>query len=110
MRRAVVDLDIEPDYLIIDGNIKMPDLEIPRFNIKGGDRKCYFIAAASIVAKVERDRVMQEAAEDYPEYGFEDNKGYGTQKHFEAVRKHGYSSVHRRYFFFHEKDQLRLGL
>ncbi|MDO4460117.1 MAG: ribonuclease HII [Clostridia bacterium] len=97
MRRAVEGLQIKADYALIDGN-RMPPLEIPGETIVKGDAKSPSIAAASILAKVSRDRVMYEMDEKYPEYSFAKHKGYGTKVHTEAILKHGPCEIHRRTF------------
>lgn len=97
MGSAIDALDPKPCYVIIDG-IHMPDIRLPAEPVKGGDRKSFSIAAASIVAKVTRDRIMREMADIFPFYGFSENKGYGTGKHIEAIRTRGYTTLHRRSF------------
>lgn len=97
MRRAVDGLSVKPDYALIDGN-QHPGLSIPDETVVKGDGKCMSIAAASILAKVSRDRFMLEIAEKYPEYCFEKHKGYGTKLHYEMIEKYGVSPVHRRSF------------
>lgn len=89
----------ESDYLLIDGNFTLDSL--PNINQKAiikGDAKSISIAAASIIAKVTRDRIMQRFHEDYPEYGFDKHKGYGTALHCEAINKFGPCPIHRRSF------------
>ena len=97
MRRAVDGLSVKPDYALIDGN-QHPGLSIPDETVVKGDGKCMSIAAASILAKVSRDRFMLEIAEKYPEYCFEKHKGYGTKLHYETIERYGVSPVHRRSF------------
>lgn len=97
MRRAVNGLKIKPDCALIDGNQK-PHLDIEERTIVKGDSKSVSIAAASIIAKVSRDRYMLELAEKYPEYQFDKHKGYGTKLHYEMIEKHGISPVHRKSF------------
>ena len=94
MKRAVEGLDVPPSYAIIDGN-KTPQLEIPCNYIVKGDAKSMSIAAASILAKVTRDRLLLEYAEQYPQYQFEKHKGYGTKAHREALLEYGPCPVHR---------------
>ncbi len=94
MRRAVEGLEIKPDYALVDGN-RDPGLSIPTSLIIKGDSLSASIAAASILAKVERDRVMTEAAEKYPEYQFDKHKGYPTALHYELIRKYGPCPIHR---------------
>lgn len=97
MKRAVEGLGIVPDMAIIDGN-KLPDLNCPMRTVVKGDGLSASIAAASILAKVSRDRYMKTLAEQYPEYGFEKHKGYGTKFHNEMILKYGPSPVHRMSF------------
>jgi len=97
MRRAVEGLSVKPDIALIDGN-REPALDIPQQTIVKGDAKSASIAAASIIAKVSRDRYMLEMAEKYPEYQFEKHKGYGTKLHYEMIEKYGISPIHRRTF------------
>lgn len=94
MKRAVESLQIKADFAIIDGN-KTPLLSIPSKAIVKGDAKSMSIAAASILAKVSRDRLMLEYGKKYPEYKFEKHKGYGTKLHIEALKEHGVSPIHR---------------
>ncbi len=97
MRRAVAGLAPAPDYLLVDG-FPLPGAPFPQQGIVGGDRLSASIAAASVLAKVERDRIMEELALIYPGYGFETHKGYPTAAHREALRRLGPSPVHRRSF------------
>ena len=94
MKRAVDGLSVKADYAMIDGN-RLPPLDIPARYIVGGDAKSMSIAAASILAKVSRDRLMLEYAEKYPEYCFEKHKGYGTKLHVERILEYGESPIHR---------------
>jgi len=87
----------EPDFCLIDG-LAVPKFPITSMGIVKGDGKSLSIAAASIIAKVKRDRLMIEYAETYPEYGFEKHKGYGTKLHMEALREHGPCPIHRKTF------------
>ena len=97
MKRAVEGLKIKPDIALIDGN-KKPGLDIAEWDIIKGDSKSASIAAASIIAKVSRDRYMLEIAKEYPQYQFEKHKGYGTKLHYEMLEKYGISPVHRKTF------------
>lgn len=97
MRRAVDGLAIKPDIVFIDGNRK-PGLDIEEQVIVKGDAKSANIAAASIIAKVSRDRYMLQMAEKYPQYQFEKHKGYGTKLHYEMIEKYGISPIHRKTF------------
>ncbi len=98
MKKAVEALKIMPDYLLVDGGRNRIDSSIEQRGISGGDRKCSSIAAASIIAKVARDRIMLRYHKKYPEYGFDRHKGYGTPEHFMKLRKFGPSPIHRRSF------------
>ena len=97
MKRAVENLMVKPDYVIVDGN-KTPDLTIPCQAIVKGDAKSLSIASASILAKVSRDRKLREYALQYPQYGFEKHKGYGTKAHVEALQQYGVCKIHRKSF------------
>ncbi|MBH17506.1 MAG: ribonuclease HII [Acidobacteriota bacterium] len=97
MRNAVMSLVTLPDFVLVDGFI-IPNLELPQRHIIGGDRRCAAIAAASIVAKVTRDRHMKLLHERDPRYGFDRHKGYPTARHLAAIGCYGYSIVHRRSF------------
>ena len=94
MNRAVAMLDPVPELALIDGN-RNTGIQVPSRCIVGGDGKCADIAAASVLAKVTRDRYMLQMAELYPQYGFEKHKGYGTKAHYEAIRAYGPSPIHR---------------
>ena len=97
MRRAVEGLKIIPDYVMIDGN-RAPKLETACETIVKGDAKSMSIACASILAKVTRDRLLYEYAKEYPQYGFDKHKGYGTKLHIEMLRKYGPCPYHRKSF------------
>lgn len=97
MARAVEALPAPADYALVDGN-RMPPLPIPGETIVKGDATSASIAAASILAKVSRDRLLRRLDEEHPEYGFAKHKGYGTQAHYEAIRKYGLLPEHRRSF------------
>ncbi len=94
MKRAVEGLGLTPDLAVIDGN-KTPNLQCPARAVIKGDATSQSIAAASILAKVARDRYMLELAQKYPQYCFEKHKGYGTKLHYQALKEHGISEVHR---------------
>ena len=100
MREAVSKLSVQPDVLLNDA-VTIPGLEIPQVPIIKGDAKSVSIAAASIVAKVTRDRMMVEYDTVFPEYGFASNKGYGAAAHIEALKKYGPCPIHRRSFITH---------
>ncbi len=95
---AIKELKVKPDRIIVDALDKIDTLGIPYTPIIKGDAKCYSIAAASIVAKVTRDRIMRQWDEIYPMYGFEKHKGYGTAMHMQAIREYGLCPLHRRSF------------
>ncbi|MCI8482886.1 MAG: ribonuclease HII [Lachnospiraceae bacterium] len=97
MRQAIQNLSVVPDILLNDA-VTIPQVEIPQVPIIHGDAKSISIGAASIIAKVTRDRLMMEYHERMPEYGFDRNKGYGTKEHIEAIRTHGPSPIHRQSF------------
>lgn len=97
MNGAVAGLNVKPDYVIIDGN-SIKGMTLPHETVVKGDAKSVSIAAASILAKVSRDRFICKMAEKYPEYGFDRHKGYGTAAHNEAVLKYGPCPIHRRTF------------
>ena len=96
MRRAVENLPQKPDIALIDGNRLPKDFPCANECFIGGDGRSYSIAAASILAKVYRDRLMSEMAKQYPHYGFEKNAGYGTKAHIEGLRQYGVTPQHRR--------------
>lgn len=97
MNRAISQLEPKPMMALVDGNT-VKGIEFPAKNVIGGDGKSASIAAASILAKVSRDRLMLEMAEKYPEYSFEKHKGYGTKVHYAALREYGPSPIHRMTF------------
>lgn len=97
MRNAVNTLSIKPDFALIDGNQK-PGLDIEQLTVVKGDAKSISIAAASILAKVTRDRYMKELDEKYPQYFFAKHKGYGTKLHYEMLEKYGLCPEHRKTF------------
>lgn len=94
MKRAVESLGTTPDLVLVDGN-KKPDLNIEAQTVVKGDAKSQSIAAASILAKVSRDRYMLQMAEKYPQYQFEKHKGYGTKLHYQMIDRFGESPIHR---------------
>lgn len=94
MKRAVEGLNVKADYAMIDGN-RLPNLDIDSEFIIKGDAKSMSIAAASILAKVSRDRLLYEYAKEYPQYHFDKHKGYGTKAHVEALKKYGPCPYHR---------------
>ena len=109
MRRAVEALPIPCDYAMVDGN-RMPPLPVPGITVVKGDAKSASIAAASILAKVSRDRLLLQYAKEYPQYLFEKHKGYGTKDHYAALEAYGPSPIHRLSFlkkFFEQQGGTR---
>ncbi len=113
MKRAIKAADTPIDLILVDGLFAVRPYKRCRTLVKG-DRKCFFIACASIVAKVARDDIMEKYDELYPQYLFKKHKGYATEEHREAIRMHGFSPIHRRTFWgvkelvFDELDEDRL--
>ena len=97
MNGAVNGLKVKPDFVLIDGN-RIAGMTLPHETVVKGDAKSISIAAASVLAKVSRDRFICEIAKKYPEYGFEKHKGYGTKAHTEAILKYGPCEIHRKTF------------
>ena len=97
MRKAIATLDVQPDILLNDA-VNIPLVNIKQVPIIKGDAKSISIAAASVLAKVTRDRIMEEYDKKYPEYGFAKHKGYGTKQHIQALEQFGASPIHRRTF------------
>lgn len=95
---VVEGLDVKPDLIVVDALTHINTKGIPYESIIKGDAKCYNIAAASILAKVTRDRIMRQWDEIYPQYGFINHKGYGTAKHIEAIKQYGLTPIHRKSF------------
>lgn len=100
MRTAIAGLSVLPDALVNDA-VTIPEVELPQAPVIKGDAKCLSISAASILAKVTRDRLMEEYDRQYPEYGFAAHKGYGTKVHIEALKKYGPCPIHRKSFITH---------
>ena len=97
MKRAIETLGKQPDVVLTDGNMTL-DVVTPQNSIVHGDALSYSIGAASIIAKVYRDHLMDEYAKEYPQYAFEKNKGYGTAAHIQGIKEHGLCPIHRRTF------------
>lgn len=97
MKRALKKLKIKPEIILIDGN-RGPEIDIPMECIVKGDSLVESISAASILAKVSRDKFVTELSKQYPQYGLEKHKGYGTKMHYEAIKKYGISKIHRKTF------------
>ncbi|WP_297056648.1 ribonuclease HII [Thermosulfurimonas sp.] len=98
MARAVTGLSLTPELLLVDGRFTLPGWGGPQKAVVDGDALCASIAAASILAKVHRDRLMESLSPEYPSYGFARHKGYGTREHLEALRLYGPCPIHRRTF------------
>ena len=107
MKRAIAALPLRPDHLLID-YVRLHDVTIPQIGIAHGDMVSLSIAAASVMAKVTRDREMEVLAEQYPEYGFEKHKGYGTKQHQEALARFGPCPIHRMTFKPLSSEELKL--
>jgi ribonuclease HII len=97
MQRAVNGLNVRPDEVLVDGN-RLPKLSMPAQAIVKGDSKVQAISAASILAKVERDRLMSSYCEQYPDFSFHVHKGYGTRQHLDEIERFGFLAVHRKTF------------
>ena len=97
MKKALETLEIEPQSVLTDGNMTL-NIDFPQRSVIGGDALCYSIGAASIIAKVYRDKMMDEYAKEYPQYAFDSNKGYGTAAHIQAIKEYGLCPIHRRTF------------
>lgn len=98
MKKSIENLSVKPDFILVDGDKNIPQISIPQKSIISGDSKCFSIAAASVVAKVLRDRYMYNLHERYPIFGFNKHKGYGTKFHFAAIKKYGICLEHRKTF------------
>ncbi len=98
MRKAVATMETCPDFVLVDGSFTIPHLDIPQLSIVGGDNICTSISAASIIAKVTRDRIMDHYQELYPEFSFASHRGYPTAKHLDELREHGPTDIHRKTF------------
>ena len=98
LTKSLEEMEIKPNLILVDALTKINTLGIPYRSVVKGDAKIYSISAASILAKVTRDRIMRQMDEIYPQYGFASHKGYGTAKHMEAIRENGLCPIHRRTF------------
>ncbi len=98
MNRAVSGLEVKPSFALVDGNRVPKGMTVPCEMVVKGDAKSCSIAAASIIAKVTRDRLLLQYAKEYPEYGFEKHKGYGTAAHYAAIERYGILPIHRKSF------------
>ena len=106
MNLAVNQLNIKPQMLLIDGNRFINETDIPHLCIVKGDAKYLSIAAASILAKTYRDEFMMQQHQQYPQYQWNNNKGYPTAKHYDAIEKHGITPLHRRSFALYRQKEL----
>lgn len=97
MRRSLQNLAAQPDYILVDA-VRIPEIRVPQLSIIKGDGKSITIAAASIIAKVTRDRMMEDYDNQFPAYGFARHKGYGTRDHIEALQRYGCCTLHRQTF------------
>ena len=97
MKKALETLEIAPQSVLTDGNMTL-NIDFPQKSVIGGDALCYSIGAASIIAKVYRDKIMDDYAKEYPQYAFDSNKGYGTAAHIQAIKEYGLCPIHRRTF------------
>lgn len=98
LTNSLKELSVRPSVILVDALKGIDTLGIPYKSIIKGDALCYSISAASIIAKVTRDRIMRQWDEIYPQYGFEKHKGYGTKQHIDAIKEYGLSPIHRRSF------------
>ena len=98
MRKAVMDLKQSPDIILVDGNYPIPNVEQPQFAVIGGDRQCQSISAASVVAKITRDRIMDKYEALFPSFSFSQHKGYPTREHLDELREYGPTEIHRKSF------------
>ncbi len=98
MKKAVENLKVKPDFLLIDGKWTLENYPISQTAIIQGDKNIFSIAAASIIAKVTRDKMLVKLSQKYPQYGFEKHKGYGTKLHLEMLKKYGPCEIHRKSF------------
>ncbi len=98
MRKAVIDLKKTPDFILVDGNFTIPNIDYPQFSIIKGDSRCHSIGAASIIAKVTRDRIMDKYETLYPSFSFSKHKGYPTADHIKELKANGPLDIHRKSF------------
>jgi ribonuclease HII len=109
MRSAILNLSVRPEFILVDGNMEVPGLDIPQLAIIAGDQSSLFVACASIIAKVTRDRLMLKYHQTYPQFHFDQNKGYGTKLHLDALKTYGPCEIHRFSFspvkLFKEKER-----
>lgn len=107
---AIENLKLKPEYILTDALDNINTLNIPYASVIQGDKNVYSISCASIIAKVTRDRIMEEYAKKYPEYLFEKHKGYGTKAHYEALKEYGLTPIHRKSFIHLDEEGNRIKL
>jgi len=98
MQKAILSLEIKPDFILVDGTFTVPNVTTPQMAIIGGDAICDSISAASIIAKVTRDRIMDKYQELYPDYTFANHRGYPTKRHLDELKNFGPTDIHRKTF------------
>lgn len=98
MRKAITTLEKKPEFVLVDGSFTVPNIATPQLAVTGGDSLCRSISAASIIAKVTRDRIMEKYQELYPDFSFSSHKGYSTARHIDELRQFGPTDIHRRSF------------
>ncbi|HHI02967.1 MAG TPA: ribonuclease HII [candidate division Zixibacteria bacterium] len=98
MRKAIMSLEVNPDFILVDGSFTIPNLTVPQMALIGGDAVCRSISAASIIAKVTRDRIMDRYQEIYPDYSFANHRGYPTKRHLDELKNFGPTVIHRKSF------------
>ncbi len=98
MRKAIMSLEVSPDFILVDGSFTIPNIIVPQMALIGGDAICAPISAASIIAKVTRDRIMDRYQEIYPDYSFTNHRGYPTKRHLDELKNFGPTDIHRKTF------------
>ncbi len=98
MQKAILSLEVKPDFILVDGTFTVPNVTTPQMAIIGGDAICDSISAASIIAKVTRDRIMDKYQELYPDYTFANHRGYPTKRHLDELKNYGPTDIHRKTF------------
>ncbi len=98
MHKAIMSLEVNPDFILVDGSFTIPNIAVPQMALIGGDAICASISAASIIAKVTRDRIMDRYQEIYPDYSFTNHRGYPTKRHLDELKNYGPTDIHRKTF------------